>query len=260
MGILNVTPDSFSDGGKFLEPKRALERARRMIAEGADLIDVGGESTRPGAAPVTPEEEWRRLQPVLAALTAATAAPISVDTRHAETARRVLDAGASVVNDVSCARDPELLKAVAAAGAGYVLMHSRGEPTTMALLTDYDDVVGEVAAEMRLGLDRALGAGIAAERVCVDPGFGFAKTSEQNWTLLEGLGRLAELDRPILVGLSRKRMLRERVGEEPEALLRAGLAAAETAIRRGGRIVRVHDVAATRDFLQALQKSDFSID
>lgn len=260
MGILNVTPDSFSDGGKFLEPERALERARALIAEGADLIDVGGESTRPGAAPVSPEEEWHRLAPVLKALESVTVAPISADTRNAKTARRALDAGVSVVNDVSCARDPELLKAVAAAGAGYVLMHSRGEPGTMASLANYGDVVGEVAAELRLGLDRALQAGISAERVCVDPGFGFAKTVEQNWTLLEGLDRLAELGRPLLVGLSRKRMLRERVGQEPEALLQAGLAAARTAIRRGARILRVHDVAATRDFLQTLQKFEFSID
>ncbi|MCC7345713.1 MAG: dihydropteroate synthase [Deltaproteobacteria bacterium] len=260
MGILNVTPDSFSDGGKYLDPKRALERARALIAEGADLIDVGGESTRPGAAPVPPEEEWRRLEPVLKVLTSATATPISVDTRNTETARRALDAGASVVNDVSCARDPGLLKVVAAAGAGYVLMHSRGEPAAMASLAHYGDVVGEVEAELRLGLDRALQAGIVAERICVDPGFGFAKTPEQNWILLEGLAGLAELGRPILVGLSRKRMLRERVGGEPEALLRAGLDAARTAIRRGARIVRVHDVAATRGFLQALQKSEFSID
>jgi len=260
MGILNVTPDSFSDGGKYLDPKRALERARALIAEGADLIDVGGESTRPGATPVPPEEEWRRLEPVLKALTSATATPISVDTRNAETARRALDAGVSVVNDVSCARDPELLKTVAAAGAGYVLMHSRGEPAGMASLAEYRDVVGEVAAELRLGLDRALQAGIAAERVCVDPGFGFAKTPEQNWILLEGLARLAELGRPILVGLSRKRMLRERVGDDPAELLKAGLAAAGTAIGRGARLLRVHDVAAARDFLQALQKSEFSID
>jgi len=260
MGILNVTPDSFSDGGKYLDPKHAFERARALIAEGADLIDVGGESTRPGAAPVSPEEEWRRLEPVLKALTSATATPISVDTRNAETARRALGSGVSVVNDVSCARDAGLLKAVAAAGAGYVLMHSRGEPVVMASLAHYADVVGEVEAELRLGLDRALKAGIAAERVCVDPGFGFAKTVEQNWTLLGGLDRLAELGRPLLVGLSRKRMLRERVGEEPEELLKVGLEAARTAIHRGARIVRVHDVAATRDFLQALQKSEFSID
>ncbi len=260
MGILNVTPDSFSDGGKYLEPERALERARRLIAEGADLVDVGGESTRPGASPVPLDEEWRRLAPVLQALASATVAPISADTRNAETARRALDAGVSVVNDVSCARDPELLRAVAGVGAGYVLMHSRGEPATMASLADYRDVVSEVAAELRLALDRALQAGIAPERICVDPGFGFAKTPEQNWILLEGLDRLAELGRPVLVGLSRKRMLRERVGEDPAELLKAGLAAAETAIRRGARVLRVHDVAATRDFLQALQKSEFSID
>lgn len=260
MGILNLTPDSFSDGGAFLDPELALRQARSMHADGADILDIGGESTRPGASSVAPQEEWRRIGRTVRGLAAEIRLPLSVDTRHAETARLALESGVSIVNDVSCARDEDLLRVVAEAGAGYVLMHSRGDPATMASLAAYHDLVGEVITELSLGLARALDAGIPEDRICVDPGFGFAKTPEQNWRLLERLDRLGELGRPILVGLSRKRMLRERVGEEPSALLAAGLAAAETAIHHGARILRVHDVGPTRDFLQALQKSAFSID
>lgn len=255
MGILNVTPDSFSDGGCFFDPLQAVQRARQMKLEGADILDIGGESTRPGARAVDVKEEWRRLSQVLQPLAKDDSPPISVDTRNAETARLALGSGVEIINDVSCARNPELLRQVAKAGAAYVLMHSRGDPSNMVALTDYHDLISEVLEELRIGLDRALQSGIEIDRVCVDPGFGFAKTLDQNWSLLEGLDRLGEFGRPVLVGLSRKRMLRERVGDDPDALLTAGLSVAGQAVQKGARILRVHDVAATRDFLQVLQKS-----
>lgn len=260
MGILNVTPDSFSDGGDFYSPEAALNRARQIASEGADILDIGAESTRPGSQPVDPTEEWRRLEPVLAGLCDAYPLPISIDTRHAETARLALESGAVIINDVSCGRNSDLLKPVAEFRAGYVLMHSRGEPATMMTLAKYQDVASEVVAELRTGLDQALQLGLSLEQICLDPGFGFAKTPEQNWEVMEKLGSLSALGRPILVGLSRKRMLRELTGEAPAAILGAGLAAAARALQRGARILRVHEVAATRGFLQTLQKSGFPID
>ncbi len=253
MGILNLTPDSFSDGGKYLSPAAAVERAWRIAEEGADLLDIGAESTRPGALSVPPEEEWRRLEPVLSLLAKGFPIPVSVDTRRASVARRALELGAEVVNDVSGGRDPEMIPLVAAARCGYVLMHSRGEPSNMSEFARYQAVVEEVREELARSQIQALQGGLAAECLALDPGFGFAKNPEHNWTLLEGLEQITSLGAPLLVGLSRKRMLRERVGTDPEALLAAGLRAAETAIRKGARILRVHEVAPTRSYLQALQ-------
>lgn len=255
MGVLNLTPDSFSDGGLHASPEAALRRAEQIAAEGADLIDLGAESTRPGAEPVGSEEEWRRLEPVLRALGGKFRLPISVDTRHGEVARRALELGADAINDVSNGADPVLLSAVAGAKAGYVLMHSRGEPATMMNLATYGDLLGEIRHELGAGLERARTAGIAEERIILDPGFGFAKTPAQNWELLSRLEELAEFGRPLLVGLSRKRMIRECVGEAPEALAAASAVAAAVAANRGARILRVHDVAATRAVLQVLQKT-----
>ncbi|HEX5034373.1 MAG TPA: dihydropteroate synthase [bacterium] len=255
MGVLNLTPDSFSDGGLHADPAEALRRAGQIASEGADLLDIGAESTRPGAAPVEPAEEWRRLEPVLRALGRNFKLPISVDTRHGEVARRALQLGVEVINDVSNASDPALLAAVAEAGSGYVLMHSRGQPATMMDAAVYDDLLGELRRELGAGLERARSAGIAEDRIVLDPGFGFAKTPAQSWELLSRLAELQDLGRPLLVGLSRKRMIRECVGQSAEALAAASAVAAGLAAQRGARILRVHDVAATRAVLQVLQKT-----
>ncbi len=254
MGVLNLTPDSFSDRGLHFSLEAALKRADQIAAEGADLIDIGAESTRPGAIPVDAGQEWERLEPVLQALREKFRLPISVDTRHGAVARKALELGVESINDVSNSADPDLLAAVAETGGGYVLMHSRGEPKTMMDSAVYGDLFGEIGQELGEGLKRARAAGIAEENIVLDPGFGFAKTPAQNWELLSRLEELEKFGRPLLVGLSRKRMLRECVGERPEALATASAVAAGLAAQRGARILRVHDVAATRAVLQVLQK------
>ena len=250
MGVLNVTPDSFSDGGVAYDPAdhpgRAVAVGRALLAAGADLVDVGGESTRPGAAPVDPDEEAARVVPVVAAL-ATGGAVVSVDTRHAAVARAALAAGAAVVNDVG-ATDPEdgMLGAVAAAGAAYVAMHMRGEPRTMQDAPAYADVVGEVEAALLAAVARAEAAGIASDRIAIDPGIGFGKTLEQNLALLAALPRLAAHGRPVLVGTSRKSFLGRITGvDAPDRRLAGSLSSAVLAVRDGARIVRVHDVADT---------------
>jgi len=250
MGILNLTPDSFSDGGRYTELDRALARAEQMEQEGAHLLDLGAESTRPGATPVDPETEWRRLGPVLKALSGRVTLPISVDTRHGLTARRALDLGVELINDISMGQSEDLLQAVAESGAGYVLMHMRGTPEHMMALARYDTLIQEVRREMRSQYDRLLELGIRPEQVCLDPGFGFAKTPRQSVELLMHLEELVFAERPLLVGLSRKRMLRESVGGREELLEAASVSANLLARRHGALIFRVHDVAVT---VQALQ-------
>ena len=244
MGVLNMTPDSFSDGGRFTEPGAALEHARRMIDEGADLIDVGAESTRPGAAPVSADEQWRRLEPVLAPLAAA-GVVLSVDTASAAVARRALAAGAHAVNDVSALGDPDMAAAVAAAGAGIVLMHMRGTPATMQQDPQYDDVVAEVRAHLFERMRTARAAGIEAERIAVDPGIGFGKALAHNLELIAGLGALCSLGRPVLVGLSRKRFIGAVLEAGAGERLEGGLAAAAVAVFAGADVVRTHDVRET---------------
>jgi dihydropteroate synthase len=249
MGIVNVTPDSFSDGGRFLAPDAAIAHARRLIAEGADLVDLGAESTRPGAEPVPAEEQIRRLLPALEAL-AADGACVSVDTASAAVARRALAAGAAVVNDVSALGDPEMPGVVAEAGAGLVLMHMRGTPRTMQQDPHYGDAAREVREWLGARLAGARRAGIAAERVALDPGIGFGKTPRHNFELLARLEELAALGRPVLVGVSRKSFLGKQEGEglpdlPPDQRLDGGLAATAVAVFLGARIVRTHDVAAT---------------
>ena len=246
MGILNVTPDSFSDGGRHFSPEAAIASGRVMLTEGADILDIGGESTRPGSAAVPPAEEIARILPVIRAL-AASGAVISVDTRNAATMAAALDAGARIVNDVSALRhDPAALPLVAARGCPVVLMHMRGQPDTMNSLAIYDDVTSEVTAELLAARDAALAAGVRAETICLDPGLGFAKRGAQNVDLLRATRRLAELGHPLLVALSRKRFLGEISGEteagkrDPESLA-AGL----FAVQQGAHILRVHDVAGT---------------
>jgi dihydropteroate synthase len=250
MGILNVTPDSFSDGGLFLEPDAALERAMQIEGEGADLIDVGAESTRPGSVAISVEEEWSRLEPVLEKIVKKVKIPISVDTRRGEVARRALSAGADIINDISGGRDPELLEVVAKAGCGYVLMHMRGEPHDMMERAHYDNVVFEVHREMEASVSRARETGIPREKICIDPGFGFAKNPRENFKLFQGLESFRQWDYPLLVGVSRKRMLRELVGEDPDALKRASVISALWAVRQGAHIVRVHEVIETVEILR----------
>ncbi|MDX6515081.1 MAG: dihydropteroate synthase [Gaiellaceae bacterium] len=249
VGIVNVTPDSFSDGGEAFAPDAAVARARAQVAAGAALVDVGGESTRPGAEPVSLDEELRRVVPVLEQLDGV---PVSIDTAKAEVARRALALGALLVNDVTALRgDPELAGVVAGSEAFLCLMHMHGEPRTMQADPRYEDVVSEVAAFLEERLAFAVAAGIAEERICLDPGFGFGKTVEHNLALLRGLPELARLGRPLLVGISRKRALGRILGD-PEATTgttAASLGAAVAAFERGAWLFRVHDV---REHVEAL--------
>jgi dihydropteroate synthase len=252
MGILNATPDSFSDGGAHLAPAAAAARAREMAAEGADLIDLGGESTRPGAEPVPVDEELRRVLPALEAVRAAVALPISVDTSKAAVAREALRRGAAIVNDVTALRsDPEMARVVADAGAAVVLMHLRGTPRDMQRDPRYDDLLGEVAAFLRDAVARAQRAGIAAERIVVDPGLGFGKTAAHNWELIARLEELRALGRPILVGASRKTFLGALAGAPPAGRLVASAAAAALLAARGAHVIRAHDVAAALEAARA---------
>jgi len=250
MGVVNVTPDSFSDGGVNFDPGDAAASARRMLAEGAAIVDVGGESTRPGADGVNADAELRRVVPVLEALEGDV--PVSIDTSKAEVARRALELGAELVNDVTALRaDPELAAAVAESGAYLCLMHMQGEPRTMQLDPRYDDVVSEVTAFLEERLDVAVAAGIAEERVCLDPGIGFGKTVEHNFELIRRLGELTALGRPVLVGISRKSSLGKLLGD-PDATtgsVAASVGAAVAAYERGATILRVHDV---REHVEAL--------
>ena len=242
MGIVNVTPDSFSDGGVNFRAEDAVASARRMAEEGAAIVDVGGESTRPGADPVSAEEELGRIEPVLEQLAGL---PVSIDTAKAEVARRALELGAELVNDVTALRaDPGLAGVVADSGAYLCLMHMQGEPRTMQTEPRYDDVVSEVKAFLEDRLRFVVGAGIAEERVCLDPGIGFGKTVEHNFELIRRLDEIASLGRPVVVGFSRKSSLGKILGD-PEATtgpLSASIAAAVTAYERGATILRVHDV------------------
>ena len=246
MGILNVTPDSFAERGARRDPAAAADEGVRMEADGADLIDVGGESTRPGAEPVGADEELARVLPVIRALHGRVRVPISIDTYKAGVARAALDAGAAIVNDVSGLKyDPALAGVVAESGAALVLMHTRGRPQTMMAEAVYEDVVREIAAELRGSLASASAAGVGIERIIVDPGIGFAKRPAHSYGVLARLAELAaELERPLLVGASRKSFLRAAVDDRPAPERDWGTAAAVTAaVLAGAHIVRVHAVA-----------------
>lgn len=251
MGVLNVTPDSFSDGGRFLAPEAAVARALELVAQGADLVDVGGESARPGAAPVSVDEEIRRVVPVLERLRErGFPVPIAVDTSKPEVAREALRAGAALVNDVRGLADPRLAEVVAAAGVPVVLMHMRGTPADMQSRASYRDVVAEVGEELAQALARARAAGIPAERTLLDPGVGFAKTAEQSLTLLRRLAELKALGRPLLVGPSRKSFIGKVTGAAVEDRLPGTLAAVAACVLAGAEFVRVHDAAAVRQAAQ----------
>jgi dihydropteroate synthase len=247
VGVLNVTPDSFSDGGRFLDPEAAVEHALRLAAEGADVIDVGGESTRPGAPEVPVEEELRRVISVLERLVAIRfPVPISIDTSKAEVARAALSAGAAMVNDVRALAGTDLARVVAEAGVPVVLMHMRGTPRDMREHAAYRDVVAEVRSELREAMERAVRAGVREDRILLDPGIGFAKTSEQSIEVLARLPELAELGRPLLVGPSRKSFIGAITGAPPGERLAGTLAAVAAAVLGGATFIRVHDVAAAR--------------
>lgn len=243
VGILNVTPDSFSDGGRFFDSGKAIEHGLQMVADGAAIIEVGGESTRPGAEPVPVDEECRRILPVIRALANHTTAFLSVDTRKAAVAEAALEAGVHMINDVSGLRfDPHMAQVAARSGAAVTIMHMRGTPQDMQQHCQYQDVVHEVCHELQASVHMALDAGVDPDRIVVDPGFGFAKTWEQNLELLRRLGELRSLGRPIMVGTSRKSMIRRIVGDDSHALLIGTAATLVLAIQAGARLLRVHDV------------------
>ncbi|HEX2827899.1 MAG TPA: dihydropteroate synthase [Burkholderiales bacterium] len=252
MGVVNVTPDSFSDGGLYASRDAAIAHAKTLIEEGADILDIGGESTRPGAAPVSLDDERRRVLPVIEALTDC-GVPVSVDTRKPALMREALAAGASLVNDISAAEGEGALAAIAATNAAVCLMHKQGDPQTMQQAPQYEDVVREVRDYLAGRAAAAMAAGIARDRIVLDPGFGFGKTFDHNLALLGNLHELTALGFPVLAGLSRKAMLGKITGREPVHRVYASVAAALFAIERGARIVRVHDVTATRDALLVWQ-------
>jgi dihydropteroate synthase len=251
-GILNVTPDSFSDGGLFDGLERAVEHGCRLAAEGAELIDIGGESTRPGSRPPTLAEELDRVVPVVEALRRRVPVPLSVDTSRPEVMRAAVAAGAGMINDVRALRAPDALEAAAQLGVPVCLMHMQGSPETMQRAPRYQDVVDEVRAFLAERQRACLDGGIRPEHLVVDPGFGFGKTLSQNVTLLASLGRLSGLGVPIMVGLSRKSMLGQLTGRAVGDRLPGSLAAAVIVAQRGAAVLRVHDVAATRDVLAVL--------
>jgi dihydropteroate synthase len=250
MGVLNVTPDSFSDGGRFFGLEAAVEQGVRMAAEGAALIDVGGESTRPGAQDVSVAEELRRVIPVIERLRALTGAVVSVDTSKPEVMGAAAAAGAGLINDVRALREPGALEAVVASGCAVCLMHMQGEPRTMQLAPQYTDVVSEVRAFLAARVAACRTAGVAAGRLTVDPGFGFGKTLEHNLTLLRRLPELAADGVPVLVGLSRKSMLGTLTQRQPGERLAGSLAVAVIAALNGARIIRAHEVGPTVDALR----------
>jgi dihydropteroate synthase len=246
MGVVNVTPDSFSDGGRYRAAEDAVAHARRLVAEGAQIVDVGGESTRPGAVPVDPEEELGRIDPVLRALASDGLVPISVDTRHAETARRAVALGADVVNDVTGLKDPAMREVVRDTGAAAIVMHMRGTPETMASQSEYGDLRAEVYEALADATGQAEADGIASSKLIVDPGLGFAKTAPQSLELLSHAGELRSLGYPVLIGASRKSFLGWTLGQAPvEDRLEASVAAAVVAALQGAHIVRAHDVRPT---------------
>ena len=252
MGIVNVTPDSFSDGGKYSSTELAVEHALQLIADGADILDIGGESTRPGAEPVSLDEELRRVIPVIEALSKLVTVPLSIDTYKPEVMRAAILAGADIVNDICALREDGALEVVANSNAGVCLMHMQGVPQTMQINPTYHDVVTEVKQFLTDRLDACLAGGIVKERILLDPGFGFGKTTAHNVSLIQHLDRLAELGFPLLVGLSRKSVLGKIAGGDELQRLHAGLAASVISVMKGAKIVRVHDVKATVDALKVV--------
>jgi len=251
MGILNVTPDSFSDGGKFLDPKQAIEHALMMAKQGADIIDVGGESTRPGSDPVSKEEELRRVLPVIKEVTKETDTPVSIDTYKSEIARRALDAGVEMINDISALRfDPEMRKVISEYDVPVVLMHIKGTPKNMQDNPCYNDVIQEITDYLNESMEVGKNAGIAEEKIVVDPGIGFGKRAKHNLEILKNLKKLNCLGRPILVGVSRKSFIGKLLDLPAEERLEGSLASLAVAILNGANILRVHDIKESKRVAQ----------
>jgi dihydropteroate synthase len=262
MGIINVTPDSFSDGGQFVSINLAVEQALKLIAEGADILDVGGESTRPGAHPVSLNEELNRVIPVIEALSSVSTVPISIDTYKPEVMRLAIAAGADIVNDIRALQEPDALDIVANSKAGVCLMHMQGLPQTMQLAPQYDDVVSEVKQFLVDRMNVAISHGIAKNRILLDPGFGFGKTRAHNISLIQQLNKLIDIGQPLLVGLSRKSVLGSIAGGDESQRLYASIAASVISAMSGAKIIRVHDVKATVDALKvvtAIQQTQIKI-
>jgi dihydropteroate synthase len=254
MGILNATPDSFSDGGKFQALETAVARGLQMAAEGADIIDIGGESTRPGAQPVSAEEEIRRTIPLIAELQKQPRCLISIDTRKADVARAALAAGADIINDISALADPGMAAVAAETGAGLVLMHMLGTPETMQNNPQYADVVSDVRNFLEERIAFAVARGVALEQIALDPGIGFGKMDEHNLALLKGIPVLTALGRPVLIGASRKGFIGRMLGGKPDERLAGSLAVAGFAVLRGAHILRVHDVKESCDAARLVDK------
>lgn len=254
MGILNTTPDSFSDGGQFGSLNKAVERALEMIDEGADMIDIGGESTRPGAQPVSAAEEVERTVPIIEKLRTQSDCLISIDTQKAEVAHAALAVGADVINDVSALNDPQMARVAAETGAGLVLMHMRGTPATMQNDPRYGDVVSSVRTFLEERVAFAVSQGVLPAQIALDPGIGFGKTDEHNLALLNGIGELAATGRPVLIGVSRKSLLGRLLGREVDERLAGSLAAAVFAVMRGASILRVHDVKESCDAVRLVDR------
>lgn len=262
MGIINVTPDSFSDGGQFVSINLAVEQALKLIAEGADILDVGGESTRPGAHPVSLNEELNRVIPVIEALSSVSTVPISIDTYKPEVMRLAIAAGADIVNDIRALQEPDALDIVANSKAGVCLMHMQGLPQTMQLAPQYNDVVSEVKQFLVDRMNVAISHGIAKNRILLDPGFGFGKTRAHNISLIQQLNKLIDIGQPLLVGLSRKSVLGSITGGDESQRLYASIAASVISAMSGAKIIRVHDVKATVDALKvvtAIQQTQIKI-
>ncbi len=245
MGVLNVTPDSFSDGGRFFEPEAAIRRGFELVEQGADLLDIGGESTRPGSDPVPADEEWRRVGRVIEALSRRVDVPLSIDTMKPDVAEKAIRAGVAIVNDVSGMRDPAMVRVVASAKVGVVAMHMLGNPKTMQEHPHYADVVGEVKGFLAERIRALETAGLPDEAIAIDPGVGFGKSLDHNLTLLRGLGALAELGHPVVVGVSRKSFIGKLGAGESGERLPGSLAAATVAVMKGAQVVRAHDVVET---------------
>jgi dihydropteroate synthase len=247
MGVVNTTPDSFSDGGQFLDTNHAVDHALQLVEDGADIIDIGGESTRPGADPVGSEEELRRVIPVIERLVSQISIPISIDTYKESVARAALITGATIVNDISgLTAEPRLAQTVAEFGAGIILMHKRGNPTTMQADTHYDDLIGEIKQFLGQAISRAEAAGVDPAKIMIDPGIGFGKDLAGNLEIINSIGGLMELGKPVMIGASRKSFIGRITGADPANRLNGSLAAAVAAVINGAAAVRVHDVKETR--------------
>jgi dihydropteroate synthase len=255
MGILNVTPDSFSDGNIYCAPEAAARHVHEMIADGAGIIDIGAESTRPGAPAVSAEEEMARLAPIMAKLSAITAIPLSIDTSKAVVAEECLRRGAAIINDIhGCKKDPAIVQVAKDYNAGLILMHMRGEPHTMHEYTDYDDIIADIIAELNESIAIACDAGVAFENIMIDPGIGFAKTVEQNIEIISRLHELTVLKRPILLGTSRKSFIGKSLNRDVTERLSGTLASVACGVANGANVVRVHDVREVHDFITMMER------